>query len=163
MAATTYSRNQATDSAQVIRKAHDLQANFERQRRQMLPRFYLGTPTRCLIVGRFCQWHANLAAYTIPDEGDKIRRARARLLRDLETAGNAVPGDDWIVGQRVRYLGETRDTAAIRVARECAATKWWCDALLGYALSIGSMAPGKCQILTEVIDWKHGKKKIVLR
>jgi len=152
MAATTYSRNQATDSAQVIRKAHDLQANFERQRRQMLPRFYLGTPTRCLIVGRFCQWHANLAAYTIPDEGDKIRRARARLLRDLETAGNAVPGDDWIVGQRVRYLGETRDTAAIRVARECAATKWWCDALLGYALHIDGDFAGADSAFSLALD-----------
>lgn len=136
MSATTSSRSQAPDSAQILRKAHELQAKFERQRRQMLPRFYLGAPTHCLIVGRFCQWHANLSAYTIPDEGNKIRQARARLLRDLETAGRAVPGDDWIVGQRVRYLAETRDMAAIRVARECTATKWWCDALTGYALHI---------------------------
>lgn len=100
----------------------------------MLPRFYIGAPDHCLIVGRFCQWHANLSAYVIPDEGSNIRRARARLLRDLEQAGAAVPTNDWIAGQRVRYLVEARDTSAITVARACAATRWWCDALTGYAL-----------------------------
>lgn len=134
--AVSYSRNQAPDSEAVVRRAHDLQAKFETQRRQMLPRFYLGAPDRCLIVGRFCQWHANLAAYVVPEEGNKIRRARERLLRDLAAAGNAVPNDDWIAGQRVRYLVEARDTAAIGVARGCAATRWWCDALTGYALHV---------------------------
>lgn len=134
VAQAIYSRPQAPDSGQVIRKAQERQASFERQRRQMLPRFYPGTPHHCLIVGRFCQWHANLSGYRIPEEGEKIRRARARLLQDLEQAGNAVPGDEWIIGQRVRYLVERRDTSAIRVARSCAARKWWCDALTGYAL-----------------------------
>jgi hypothetical protein len=58
------------------------------------------------------------------------------LLRDLERASAALPGDEWIVGQRVRYLVETRDTAAIGVARSCRAGKWWCDALLGLALHV---------------------------
>jgi hypothetical protein len=102
----------------------------------MLPHFYTGRPERCLIIGRFCQWNANVSTDAVPAEGANIRRARARLLRDLEEAGNAVPGDDWIIGQRVRYLAETRDSAAIGVARSCAATKWWCDALVGYALHI---------------------------
>lgn len=125
---------QTPDSEAVVRRAYDLQTRFEFQRRQMLPRFYIGAPSHCLIVGRFCHWNANLSSYTIPEEGDNIRRARAKLLRDLETAGNAVPADDWIIGQRVRYLVEARDTSSIRVARTCAATKWWCDALSGYAL-----------------------------
>jgi len=70
----------------------------------MLPRFYVGPADRCLIVGRFCEWHPNLQDYVVPDEGNDIRRARAELLRDLEKAGNAVPGDDWVMGQRIRYL-----------------------------------------------------------
>ena len=136
LSSTAYARTQARDSGEIVRKAHDLQANFERQRRNMLPTFYTGRPERCLIVGRFCQWDAKISTDDVPEEGANIRRARARLLRDLEAAGKAVPGDEWIIGQRVRYLAETRDTAAIGVARSCEATKWWCDALVGYALHI---------------------------
>jgi len=58
------------------------------------------------------------------------------MLRDLARASEALPGDDWIVGQRVRYLLEARDTSAVTVARNCRATKWWCDALLGMSLHV---------------------------
>ena len=102
----------------------------------MLPRFYLGTADRCLIVGRFCEWHPNLRDYVVPDEGKDIVRARKELLRDLEKASDAVPGDDWIMGQRIRYLVESRDTSAVAVARACRATRWWCDALLGLSLHV---------------------------
>lgn len=118
----------------------------------MLPRFYPGTPERCLIVGRFCQWHANLSTYHIPEEGDNIRRARARLLRDLAQAGSAVPGDEWIIGQRVRYLVEGRDTSAISVARSCAAGKWWCDALVGYALHVNGDFVGADSAFSLALD-----------
>ncbi|HMF87178.1 MAG TPA: hypothetical protein VK575_03795 [Gemmatimonadaceae bacterium] len=125
------------DSAAITRRARDLQAQFERRRRRMLPSFYTGTADRCLIIGRFCEWHPpNHQDYVIPEEGKDIRRARAELLRDLEKASAALPGDDWIVGQRIRYLTETRDTAAIGVAQSCRATKWWCEALLGLALHV---------------------------
>jgi len=75
------------------------------------------------LIGRFCEWHPNPRDYVVPDEGNDIRRARAELLRDLERAGNAVPGDDWIVGQRIRYLVEGHDSSVISVARSCKATK----------------------------------------
>src|SRR5438105_5287206 len=125
-----------SDSAEIAKRARDLQATFERRRRQMLPRFYIGTADRCLIVGRFCEWHPNLRDYVVPDEGKDIARARAQLLRDLEKASEALPGDDWIIGQRIRYLVEAHDTSAIAVARGCRATKWWCDALLGLSLHV---------------------------
>lgn len=102
----------------------------------MLPRFYVGTADHCLIVGRFCEWHPNLKDYVVPGEGRNIRKARAELLADLEKAAAAIPGDDWIAGQRIRYLTEANDTAAVSVARACRATKWWCDALLGFALHV---------------------------
>jgi hypothetical protein len=125
------------DSAEISRRARDLQAQFERRRRRMLPRFYTGTTDRCLIIGRFCEWHPPYhEENVIPEEGKDIRNARADLLRDLEKASAALPGNDWIVGQRIRYLTETRDTAAISVARACRATKWWCEALLGLALHV---------------------------
>jgi hypothetical protein len=124
------------DSTQILRRARDLQARFERRRRQLLPRFYTGVADRCLIVGRFCEWHPRIEDKQVPEEGDNIRGARAALLRDLENASAALPGDDWIVGQRMRYLLESRDTAAIGVARDCRASKWWCEALLGLALHV---------------------------
>src|SRR5437868_9163743 len=125
-----------SDSAEIAKRARDLQATFERRRRQMLPRFYIGTADHCLIVGRFCEWHPNLSDYVVPDEGRDIIRARAQLLRDLEKASDALPGDDWIIGQRIRYLLEGHDTSAVAVARGCRATKWWCDALLGMSLHV---------------------------
>jgi hypothetical protein len=131
------SQRPRTDSAEISHRAHDLQAKFERRRRQMLPKFYVGTADHCLIVGRFCEWHPNLSDYVVPDEGKNIARARAELLRDLEKASTEVPGDDWIMGQRVRYLTEGHDTSAATVARSCRATKWWCDALLGLAFHVG--------------------------
>jgi hypothetical protein len=126
-----------TDSVEISHQARDLQANYERKRRQMLPRFDPGTATHCLIVGRFCEWHPNQADYAVPGEGKNIVRARAELLRDLEKASAQLPGDDWIIGQRVRYLTEGHDPSAVSVARSCRASKWWCDALLGLALHVG--------------------------
>jgi hypothetical protein len=134
--ASTQDAQLVTDSAEISARARDLQARFERRRRQMLPRFYAGPADHCLIVGRFCEWHPNIRDYEVPDEGDDIRRARAELLRDLEKASAMIPGDDWIVGQRIRYLVESRDTAAIGVARSCRAVKWWCEALFGLALHV---------------------------
>ena len=131
--AVTYSR-QAPDSQAVVKRARQLQSKFERQRRQMLPRFYSGGARRCVIIGRFCYWDDDIPNDAVPEEGANIRRARARFLRDLEEAAKAVPGDDWIAGQRVRYHVEAHDTLAVEVARSCAATRWWCDALTGYAL-----------------------------
>jgi len=129
-------RQALVDSSDISHRAHDLQARFERRRRQMLPRFYIGSADRCLIIGRFCEWQPRLQDSEVPEEGNDIRRARAELLGDLEKAGKAVPGDDWIIGQRIRYMVEARDSSAIGLARSCKATQWWCDALLGLALHV---------------------------
>ena len=126
------------DSAEFNDRARDLQASFEMRRRRMLPHFYIGSvdQNHCLIVGRFCEWHPNLKDYTVPDEGRDIVKARAELLRELERIAAVIPGDDWIMGQRVRYMLEARDTNTVKVARSCRATKWWCSALLGLALHV---------------------------
>ncbi len=116
-------------------RARNLQTRFESRRRQLLPRFYQGTPDHCLVVGRFCEWHPTFDEDRVPEEPKEIRRVRAEFLLQLALISAQIPGDDWIVGQRVRYLLEARDdTTALRVARECAGTRWWCDALRGMAL-----------------------------
>jgi hypothetical protein len=140
------------DSGEISQRARDLQAKFERRRRQMLPRFYPGTAEHCLIVGRFCEWHPNLKDYVIPEEGKNIVRARAELLRDLEKASTELPGDDWIMGQRIRYLTEGHDPSAVSVARSCRATRWWCDALLGLALHVGANFAGADSAYAVALD-----------
>jgi hypothetical protein len=56
------------------------------------------------------------------------------LLARLDEAAARWPGDDWIAGQRVRYLTEQGwADSAIVAARECRGTRWWCAALEGYA------------------------------
>jgi len=93
------------DSLKILKRARGLQAGFERRRRYMLPKFYTGTADRCLIVGRFCEWHPRFSEdYVVPDEGKEITRARSEMLHELAKASEAIPGDDWIMGQRIRYL-----------------------------------------------------------
>jgi len=140
------------DSAEISHRARDLQARFERWRRHVLPRFYAGPADHCLIVGRFCEWHPNIKDYDVPDEGNDIRRARSELLRDLEKASATLPGDDWIVGQRIRYLVESRDSTAIGVARSCRATKWWCEALLGLAFHVNGNFAGADSAFSMALD-----------
>lgn len=118
----------------------------------MLPRFYTGVADRCLIVGRFCEWHPRLQENDVPEEGDNIRGGRAALLRDLEKASATLPGDDWIIGQRIRYFIETRDTSAIGVARDCRARKWWCEALLGLALHVSGNFAGADSAFAMALD-----------
>ncbi len=77
------------------------------------------------------------------DEGDwepapespSVSRSRGELLEILERAGQALPGDAWVAGQRLHYLAEAgRWDEALHVARGCRSKEWWCQALLGYAL-----------------------------
>jgi hypothetical protein len=73
-----------------------------------------------------------------PDEPPRIRQARARLLAALDRAAATIPGDEWIVGQRVRYLLEDgQPLLAARVVEECRAAAWWCEALGGLVHHVG--------------------------
>jgi hypothetical protein len=107
---------------------------FEQVRRSNLPLQSTGAPQVCdARIGRFCQW--NEEEPKPPKEPKPIRRARDDLLRILDTAAARSPTDDWIAGQRIRYLLEAgRDTAAVKAAEECEGTPWWCEALRGLAL-----------------------------
>ncbi len=128
------------DSAAVLSSARKAQNTFERVRRTHLPRSWTGGATRCdETIGRFCYWDDDdTSEYTLPDtvplEAARISAARMQLLTRLDSASTRLPGDDWIAGQHVRYLIEAGASAdAERRARACAATPWWCSALLGLA------------------------------
>jgi hypothetical protein len=96
------------------------QIRFEQVRRYNLPMEFSSVGSVCdARVGRFCQW--NEEDPKTPKEPDRIRNARANLLAALDSAAARSPADDWIAGQRIRYLVEAgRDTAAWRAAQTCA-------------------------------------------
>jgi hypothetical protein len=122
------------DSAALLRQARRAQAEFERIRVLQLP-LGLGSPIgECdERIGRFCYWH-DASTDSLPAEPAAVRRGRERLLRVLDSAARAIPGDDWLAGQRVRYLVEAgRPAEALAAARACRAERWWCEALEGFA------------------------------
>jgi hypothetical protein len=122
------------DSQRVLRGARSAQATFERTRRANLPLETGGSSGRCDVrVGRFCYWWDD-GEFPAPPELPKTKAARTRLLEQLAHAAEALPGDRWITGQRVRYLVEDdRPLDAAAVARGCRADASWCSALAGFA------------------------------
>lgn len=123
------------DSLRALRDARRAQEHFEAVRRMSLPFGSGGYRGPCdLQVGRLCYWHDDGAPTPEIAEPPRIGEARGRLLDALDNAGRRVPGDAWIVGQRVRYLAEAgRGDEAINAARHCRAESWWCSALAGFA------------------------------
>ena len=86
------------------------------------------------MIGRFCRRASGVPFKEIPDEPRGTTRARNDLLKVLADGSAKIPGDAWIIGQRVRYLIEAGDdSAAADAAGGCEADKWWCDALVGLA------------------------------
>jgi hypothetical protein len=129
------------ESLDARKKASKAQVFFERVRGINLSRRLGESGQMCdARVGRFCQW--NDEDQDPPKEPKPIREARDKLLATLDNAASRAPGDDWITGQRIRYLIEAgRDSAAVKVAMACAGTSWWCDALKGLALhEVGAYA-----------------------
>lgn len=120
-------------SGQALRRAHEAQRDFERRRRANLPYEFDQRSGPCDVrVGRLCYWYH--PSPDRPPEPEAIGRARERLLRELAAAGSKLPGDDWILGQRVRYLVEDgRADLAVALSHTCGATRWWCAALEGFA------------------------------
>jgi len=63
-------------------------------------------------------------------------QARESLLETLGEVGKSLPGDRWVLGQRIRYLGDVgRWAEAEEVVGGCrGGPDWWCDAALGFVL-----------------------------
>ena len=124
------------DSVRHARRARDAQVAFERTRRSNLP-WEGGSGGRCEVrLGRFCWWYDEYAP-SLPPESDVVTSRRAELLAELDSLAERHPGDDWLAAMRVHYRVDARHLeAADSVARGCRATRWWCDALLGYAAHV---------------------------
>lgn len=126
------------DSTRALRFAHRAQGDFESLRRRLLPHAALTAAPGCdAVVGRYC--FVQQMSSDPPLEAPEVVAARARLLTVLDSLGAVLPGDRWILGQRVRYLieaGRAHDADSLGV--DCAATATarattsWCFALVGY-------------------------------
>jgi hypothetical protein len=121
------------DSATNAREARQAQREFETARRAQLPLDIDNSRGPCdASIGRFCYWYRPAEP---PPEPDGIGRARMLLLARLDEAAARWPGDEWIAGQRVRYLAEQGwADSAVAAARDCRTGSWWCAALEGFAL-----------------------------
>jgi hypothetical protein len=123
------------DSLRADKRARNAQSDFEIRRRGHLPMLIShpnGTPCDD-VVGRYCYWYADLVErYEDPPE---LKDLRNRLLRVLDSVAAQYPGNDWVAGQRIRYLIEAGDeNGAIASANECHGTISWCHAVRGLAL-----------------------------
>ncbi|MEP6690630.1 MAG: hypothetical protein ABJD07_05700 [Gemmatimonadaceae bacterium] len=126
--------SQGRDSIRALRTAQSAQAAFESRRRAALPiTGGLYSYARHESIGRIAYYHNE--SDTPPSDPPSVKQARDHLLEELASAARNAGSDPWIAGQRVRYLVEAeRHDDAIAAARECRASGWWCDALLGVAL-----------------------------
>src|SRR5262245_40288185 len=99
---------QRPDTFLIRREAREVQAEFERKRRQLLPITYSGGGRCEVAVGRFCYWY-DPDELPLPDEPIEVMRARGGMLHRLESLYERAPGDAWIQAQLVRYTVEQGD------------------------------------------------------
>jgi hypothetical protein len=122
------------DSAKTVRSIRSAQTSFESFKRAHLPRGDRYGGTCDVRIGRYCYWRGDENEEKRPEEPREIGERRVELLRDLDAAARAIPGDPWVAGQRIRYLVEAEKTDdALRAAQSCRAESWWCSALAGFA------------------------------
>ena len=125
----------ASDSLRALGEARSAQSRFERTRHHFIPAGNGSGDRPCEAqVGRMCYWQEDPEEDPLP-EPRSIERARASLLSTLGHLNAVSPGDNWIAGERVRYLVESgQDSAAVDVAHSCSPPRWYCNVLRGYAL-----------------------------
>ncbi len=140
LAKTTSAQNQndiTPDSSALHQKAKRLQARFERSRNNLITPQFSRLRLSCdEIIGRFCFRHENWnedPTWEVIEEAVPIGMARAKLLGELAEISAIIPGDKWLLGQRIHYLSENSDwPRAEDVLDQCETQTWWCTALLGF-------------------------------
>jgi hypothetical protein len=93
-------------------------------------------------------------------EDRKVEDGRRELLDTLRKVAELIPGDLWILGQRIRYLGdEGRWAEALRVSRECRGGEpWWCPALRGYVLHRSGQAHEAAEAFAVALEQMDAKQ-----
>jgi hypothetical protein len=124
------------DSSELHDRALRAQREFEATHRTLLPRGFDRSRDQCdEYIGVLCLFDSDLG-WEPAEEDSLVVSAREQLLGVLEEVGKELSGDRWVLGQRVRYLGDMgRWGEAEGLARGCqAGSGWWCPGLLGYVL-----------------------------
>ncbi|MEX1258197.1 MAG: hypothetical protein WEG36_11320 [Gemmatimonadota bacterium] len=136
----------AADSTELRNRALTAQSVFERARVSHAPMGWRTFTGPCDdTIGRFCLTFGNDAveeddpdAWKPPPEVPEVTEARLGLIETLAEIGEAIPGDGWVLGQRVACLGEAgRWDESLALARRCGAAPaeaWLCRALEGLSL-----------------------------
>ena len=123
-----------------LRSARDAQRRFERERVRWFPVTRSWGGGDCdEVLGRMCLHHREGSDWYSTPEDPRIGAARDELLAELAGAAAHSPDDDWILGQRVFYLGEAgRWEEAAALAARCAVAEQdgWCGALKGLAYHV---------------------------
>ena len=124
------------DSSESQGIARAAQARFERRRIRYFPLIPGSANGACdERIGRFCSWYDEGDWYPRPElvEAEELREELLFLLDSIQAL---LPGDGWLLGQRVWYLSEARRwEEALEAARSCGtAEPWWCAALEGFSL-----------------------------
>ncbi|MDX1578130.1 MAG: hypothetical protein R3266_06585, partial [Gemmatimonadota bacterium] len=125
----------ASDPEAALEEARDAQRAFERTRRRHYPRAAWTTDACHEHIGRFCLHHDDDDGWAPEPDPREVVVARDRLIAILDSADRVLPGDRWLLGQRVRYrLEAERPGEAVTLASDCAASTSWCEALRGFVL-----------------------------
>lgn len=127
------------DSTALRKEAEELQAAYESFREGSMPAPIRVWDGSCdLRVGRMCMRHDRGEDPGAPPEPPPVGLARTQLLGQLGEIASKIPGDGWVLGQRVLYQLESGGVAeAEAMSRACglaADEGWWCAALLGLVL-----------------------------
>lgn len=132
------------DSLALLEEARDAQEAFERLKARRAPVARSRWVGQCdEIVGRMCMRLDGGSDWWPQPENDEVVAGRQALLDRLDQLAARLPGDGWILAQRVHYRVEGRQVKEARaVARRCGhPAGWWCDALEGYALHVAGAFP----------------------
>jgi hypothetical protein len=130
-----FSLIQEGDSQSVLASLRRAQTELELVRVRHLPRVLGGSRDRPdAVFGRIRYWDESPGVtQERPPDHSTVVTARDALLAALDSAAALLPTNDWITGQRIRYLVDAgRLSDANEVAAECHAAAWWCDALSGF-------------------------------
>ncbi|MGM0669659.1 MAG: hypothetical protein ACQET1_08065 [Gemmatimonadota bacterium] len=123
------------DSTALREEAREAQERFERFHRSRLPRTLRPWQGSCdERLGSICLRFDGSSDWEPAPEDSLITARREELLETLRRVGEVIPGDQWVLGQRIRYLGDlSRWSSALALAEACEGPpEWWCSGLVGY-------------------------------